>query len=196
MSAVADESKVHVECPRCVPADSNDGYISWATATVAERDGHEADADGEVPCPLCHEEGSVTEEVAEQFKRSRAPKPRFELTWLDQDTAEVYAANEQTPVVGELFWNGNEWLFIPHDKEGEQVMDLRYIPCDPDGEKAEREDEQRIAIQQPEGIRAALMAELNGRRQLRRDDTRELAVVGAKIEARKWWATEFIHLSL
>jgi hypothetical protein len=89
--------------------------------------------------------------------------------------------------VGEVWWNGNEWLFIRADIDGGQVMDgLHYIPCDPDAEQAHREEQQAIAMQ-PEALREALYAELKGRQKIRRDETFDMAEIGGRIEAKKWW---------
>ena len=131
---------------------------------------------------------------------SAAPqnKVSFQLKFSSDDVSEVFAVvppnisidHAGTHKLGELFWNGNEWLFVRWTPDGDMVMDgLHYIPTDPEGEEAHRQEDREIALK-PEALRDPLRQELNGRRKIRRDETRDMAVVGAKIEARKWWGTD------
>lgn len=89
--------------------------------------------------------------------------------------------------LGEVWWNGNEWLFIRIDIDGNQVMDgFHYIPTDPDAEQVHRHEDHDIALK-PEALRETLRAELDGRRKIRRDETLDMAKIGGRIEARKYW---------
>lgn len=128
---------------------------------------------------------------------------RFTVEWLPENedrlilAAKVWAEESrfvggvaglvtQLHHVGDIHFNGNEWMFIRIDGAGEQVMDgFHYIPVDPDQESAFRDEFIRIGnqIDTPD----ALIAELNLRRRLHRDSSLDLAEIGGKMEAKKWW---------
>jgi len=121
-------------------------------------------------------------------------RTKFQLKSHDDDTSKVFVvvgADEHH--VGDLFFNGCEWLFVKLDAEGEIVTDSSntWIDADPEqwahlremaNENAKGREERNQAVND------ALDAALALRRRQFRDDTRELAELGAKGKARAWWS--------
>lgn len=108
----------------------------------------------------------------------------FAIAHVPENISATFAGDYK---LGEVWWNGNEWLFIRIDIDGNQVMDgFHYIPTDPDAEAAHRHEDHDIALK-PEALREPLRAELDGRRKIRRDETLDMAKIGGRIEARKYW---------
>jgi hypothetical protein len=113
----------------------------------------------------------------------------FSFSWVDDDNAEVLA-HENPPVrVGWLGWCEGLWIFSQLDSSETERQEVT-ISVDPAAETEFSEDRVRIAKEEG-GVQAALNREFESRLQLFRDDTRLLAILGAKIEARKWYADGF-----
>jgi hypothetical protein len=122
------------------------------------------------------------------------PKATFRLEWLPGDesdnlivVAKVWAhqPGAEPRHVGDLMFNGNEWLFYRIDRVGDTLMETYWIPVDPGAESADRSEHIKLRVQ--DGTIDGAIAALNFRRKVRRDETRDLAELGAKMEARKWW---------
>lgn len=100
-----------------------------------------------------------------------APERKIDYRWYDDDTLQLSYGET---VVAECFWNGGEWIFFDKAPDGEVDTERhpgRWIEIDREQERLFREDYERIATE-PEGVREALYAELRGRRQMFRDETR------------------------
>lgn len=163
-----------VVCPRC-------GLNTLSPVGIAQG----------VRCRQCEWEGS-------SFMPPNA-RLQFRVDWCDDDpnTGEVHVilpadSPEDWPSkLGEVFWNGAEWWFIRHDKDGEidHPMD-NFIDVDP-GLRMHLNDVQaenlKDRAERPEAVNEALDAALATRRREFRDDTRDLAELGAKMYARSWF---------
>lgn len=114
---------------------------------------------------------------------------KLTLEWTDDDSAWVIAldAPPSDPVkVGTLGWNGSQWFFWRLTQDGEVIMDGGYfIDVDPEQDDAFRKEAFEIA-RLDESIRTVRELELQGRRTMFRDDSRDLASIGARVEARRW----------
>lgn len=131
------------------------------------------------------------------------PKPRFRLEWADDDTAKIWADlpgksdHGDWPAAGRhiatLRWNGIEWLFIRRDESGGGYPgDLIDVDPEQRAHLAAVANENALdRLKRPEPINEALDAELELRRREFRDETRELAELGAKGKARVWWHYHF-----
>ena len=120
----------------------------------------------------------------------------IEVRWADENEAciliEDFAVNYQQPFrIGTLKWSDSSccWTFVRHAPDGPMVESPVLISVDPEGEDTWRRQRQEIAVQPNEALRMALDAELDGRLHTFRDDTRDVAVLGAKVQAREWWPT-------
>lgn len=125
------------------------------------------------------------------------PKAKFRLEWVDDNTAKVRGHRTDNEYlspqhVGDLWFNGAEWLFVKYDLHGEIVNDAENMWIDTDPEEWAHLRE--IANENAKGredrnqaVNEALDAALALRRRQFRDDTRELAELGAKGKARAWW---------
>lgn len=97
--------------------------------------------------------------------------------------ASLYVINGEP--VGTLGWNGLEWWFyglsFELENEGEPVF------IDVDDAQRQAFNEQRAAVAtMPEGaLRDTAQAEYDGRVRLHRDETRELAQMRARMEAKR-----------
>lgn len=122
-------------------------------------------------------------------------KIRFE--WTDDDACWVLASPEEgDPLrIATLGWNGGEWWLWMVDPSGDIIHSddhRRFIDVDPEEREEFERERQRIASQ-PDSIRPVLEAELKGRRQLQRDETRDVAMMAARIYA-KTWLPAFLEL--
>lgn len=106
------------------------------------------------------------------------------VQWVDEDVAKVLIGPHE---VAELAWVSETWTFFRLDTEGKVVHPVNeWINVDPDEHRQLSEERGKILIRPPEE-HAPLIAEREGRVRMFRDDTRDLAVLGAKVKARKWW---------
>lgn len=119
-------------------------------------------------------------------------KFRVHVEWSaeDQNVADVIVGNALK--IAELFWNGAEWLFVPWGKDGliYSADDMRHIDVDPERRLHLNRIEEANTLDRldrNETVQAAMDAALMTRRREFRDDTRELAEMGAKIFARGWY---------
>lgn len=78
--------------------------------------------------------------------------------------------------VGEVYWIGGEWLWRALEADGQRLEQPVTIKVDPDQSAVFIAERQRIALQ-PESIREPLLAELEGRLRIFRDETRPMAVM-------------------
>lgn len=141
-------------------------------------------------CPSCGWEGSSFMEPTHG--------PKFDVRWYENDPENVGLIFAVLPdgehKIAELFWNGGEWLFIPQDKDGDVVNGSehwKFIDADPDMRlhlNAVATENNALRLDRPDAVNEALDAALATMRLKFRDDTREMAVVGAKIFARGWYS--------
>lgn len=127
---------------------------------------------------------------------------KFEVEWHmrnGENVGLVFAVTEGRPKIAELYWNGAEWLFVPIGKDGEthtQGGFIRYIDVDPQTRlhlNLVAEENAKDRLDRHETVQAALDAALATRRRQFRDDTRELAELGARMYAR-WWYPQWREL--
>jgi hypothetical protein len=117
---------------------------------------------------------------------------RTEVEWNENEWGEasVYVRPVQSrTLVGLLSFqdDGPTWVFIPTADEGDNWLDARYIDVDPATEQRFRDERTRILTTTQGPSQGVLSAELEGRIEMFRDENRDLATLGAKIEARRWW---------
>jgi hypothetical protein len=117
---------------------------------------------------------------------------RTEVEWNENEWGEasVYVRPVRSrTLVGLLSFqdDGPTWVFIPTADEGDNWLDARYIDVDPASEQRFRDERTRILTTAQGPSQAVLSAELEGRIEMFRDENRDLATLGAKIEARRWW---------
>lgn len=134
------------------------------------------------------------------YETLRAPisKLKFRVDWWEKDGENVGfifgLVGGYEEKIAELFWNGGEWLFLPCDKDGKVIASndgLRHIDVDPARRMHLNQIEEaniNDRLDRGEAVQAAMDAALMSRRREFRDDTRDLAVVGAKIYARGWYS--------
>jgi hypothetical protein len=127
------------------------------------------------------------------------PQPKFRLQWVADDTALVIAVakpppskarylSEISPKIGEVFFNGSEWVFEPFDLDGKRASGDKYLPVDPEQEQRFKDEEARIRTELPDtSANLPLIRELQGRRERYRDDSRDDATIHALVEASRWW---------
>lgn len=104
---------------------------------------------------------------------------------LDGD-AHLFVMNGEP--VGTVGWNGVEWWwyslgFNLRDVEGEPV----HIDVDGEQRRAFVQQRQDAATMPEGGARDVAHAELEGRVKLHRDETRDLALTRARLEAKRAW---------
>jgi hypothetical protein len=124
-------------------------------------------------------------------------KPKFVVEPYESDSENVAlifaVVGDEKHKIAELFWNGAEWLFVPMDKDGELfpgTQNMRHIDVDPGRRmhlNAIAEENLKGSADRHETVQAAMVAALATRRREFRDDTRDLAELGAKIYARGWY---------
>jgi hypothetical protein len=126
-------------------------------------------------------------------------KLKFRVDWMEnRNVGSVIAMADDEHKIGELFWNGSEWLFIRWTIMGEVHDPINtWIDVDP----GRRIHLNKIADENLKGstdrnptVQAALDAALDTRRREFRDDTRDLAVIGAKMHGRFWWQAYSVFL--
>jgi hypothetical protein len=120
-----------------------------------------------------------------------SPKPI--LHWVNDDAAKVMVHKNH---IGDLFWNGMEWFFMPYDLSGNHLTTdfWSYIKVDTARWVQLRDKGNTLAETQhtkTEAERAALHAELELERKEFRDDTKEFAVLAAVGKGRVWWRTMY-----
>jgi hypothetical protein len=87
--------------------------------------------------------------------------------------------------VGTIGWNGLEWWWYPLSWELQNEGEPVYIDVDPE-QRPPLRGRARSGRDAPEGgVRDARQAELDARIRLHRDETRELAYMRAKLEAKR-----------
>lgn len=122
---------------------------------------------------------------------------RVTVAWQNENEALVYVAPvNKTILVGALHFEveddhpnrvgSAQWFFIPTMDEGDNWEDSRYIDVDPAAEQRFRDERVRI-LGLARAQHPALLAELDGRIEMHRNEHRDVATLGAKIEGRKWW---------
>lgn len=215
-------SSAEVTCPRCDPAtrshdahEPSSGYVFWDDLTTDEQyemrqNGIEPDSENEVPCPVCEQEGTVTEEKAQAWHDAQKPvdpairgldwanvpdpddipPAKFRFDWVDDNNANVIAVppvpNE--PVrIGILAWDADSWCFTRIDSNGEEIVGADTIECDIAAEAELRKADEQARIEDTGAALKARLKAIETSRQLYRDDSRDLAELGARIVARKWW---------
>lgn len=107
------------------------------------------------------------------------------ITAWEGDNIGHVIANAETPV-GVLRWNGSQWFFFPMSENGKTPADGVLIDIDPEQDDAFREEAIEIAQIADLSVRAVRELELQGRRNMFRDENRDLASIGGRIEARRW----------
>lgn len=121
---------------------------------------------------------------------------KFRVDRYEKDAENVGLVFAITPdredKIAELFWNGAEWMFIPMypDSEIGPSSEMRHIDVDPH----HRLHLNRVAeanllgrADRPDSVNEALDAALAKMRRQFRDESWELAVLGAKLQARRWF---------
>lgn len=107
---------------------------------------------------------------------------KLTVTWLDDDKGLVAASVDgRDPLpCGTVFWAGDEWLYQADGDPTTQAINV-------DPEQTEQFREERLSIARlDQSVRPALEAEWEGRIRLYRDDSRALAEIGARVEAKRW----------
>lgn len=125
---------------------------------------------------------------------NKPPNATFRLESYDEDTSKVFAVvGPASYHIADLFFNGAEWLFLKYDADGEIVNDSGNMWIDADPEEWARlrdiaNENAKDREQRNQTVNDTLDAALALRRRQFRDDTRELAELGAKGKARAWWS--------
>jgi hypothetical protein len=94
--------------------------------------------------------------------------------------------NDGEPV-GTLGWNGLEWWFYPLTFDLSAEGEPLHIDVDYEQRRRFAEEREAVATAPEGGVRDARMAELDARIRLHRDETRELALMRARLEAKRAW---------
>lgn len=89
--------------------------------------------------------------------------------------------------VGTLGWNGLEWWFYPLTFDLSTEGEPLHIDVDYDQRRRFAEEREEVVAAPAGGVRDARTAELNARIRLHRDETRELALMRARLEAKRVW---------
>lgn len=112
---------------------------------------------------------------------------KFRLEWDSNDDARVIA-NDGT-VVGGLHWEylSSGWLFERYDVQGDP-LGMEMIEIDHDQRMTFVRERQEVA-RLDEATRPAIVAELEGRQRMFRDESKDLASLGARVKARQWYET-------
>lgn len=119
---------------------------------------------------------------------------KFEATVYDDNVYGVWAVTpDGRSKIAEVMWDGGEWIFRPCDKEG-FILDrgTRLIDVDPARRLHLNQIEVANAMSRAEPdtnetVQAALDLALDTRRRQFRDDSREDAILGARLFARGWY---------
>lgn len=152
---------------------------------------------------------------AEQAEmEARAKRAKIRIEWTDDDTAKVLAEFDGLDFrqVGELAWDWQHgWFFFRHEPVGEAVHRVgsedpiemlvtgsrqvdgdppdygrELIDVDPDARLKFNGELVAVSTTSDEIQRMVKIAELRGRLNMFRDETRDLAVIGAKVGAKRW----------
>jgi hypothetical protein len=190
--------------------DATDAERDAALATGLPEGG---DDDSEIPCPLCDREWEhVDEQKAQEWHDSQKPPvepairgldwadvpnpddippAKFRFEWEDDNNASVIAIPPEPsePVrIGLLSWDADSWCFTRIDRTGVQLVGADTIECDAEAEAELRKaHEDALTTGGGEAVLTAKVAALDTQRDLYRDDSRDIAELGARIVARKWW---------
>jgi hypothetical protein len=121
---------------------------------------------------------------------------KFDIEAHDADVYIVWAVTSEARYkIAEVMWNGGEWVFMAMDKAG------NYMPVENIWRVIDVDPERRLHLGQIEAanvasradpdtnetVQAALDMALTTRRLQFRDDSREDAILGAKLYARGWY---------
>lgn len=121
---------------------------------------------------------------------------KFRVERYEKDAENVGLVFAVTPdgedKIAELFWNGAEWMFIPMYPDGEigPSSEMRHIDVDPARRmhlNAVAEENNKDRMARTEAVNEAFDAALATMRRQFRDESWELAVLGAKLQARRWF---------
>jgi hypothetical protein len=115
---------------------------------------------------------------------------RLRVEWVSDDLAYVHVQYVMHPPypsekIGELYWNTEVWLWSPWTPDAIPLNEEEAINVDPDEHRTLVEEKAKILRGFAEG-HEPLLAELRGRFDMLRDDTRDIAAVGAKVKAKRW----------
>lgn len=120
--------------------------------------------------------------------------PKFMVTDWDEDDgnpiARIFARRlHNAPIqVGWLSWSGEQWTFSGCDHRHRDASYLADILVDPVAESEFLEGRIKNAAADT-AVGEALEQERRGRLATFVEETRSIAILGAKIEAAKWWPT-------
>lgn len=120
----------------------------------------------------------------------KAKKAKIVVEWKDKDNGEVLAVADGLDhrIVGFLNWDWEHGWFFFRAKDSELVSDGGHlIDVDPEQRIDFHDERSKIVIKA--GTQAeyeVLLSELVGRINMHRDETRDLAVMGAKVQAKRW----------
>lgn len=167
----------------------------------------------EIPCPVCEGDWENADEAKVQAWHDSQkppvepairgldwadvpnpddiPSAKFRFEWEDDDNANVIAIPPEPnePVrIGILTYDVDSWCFTRIDRTGVQLVGADTIECDAGTEAELRKAyEDTLTTGGGETVIAAKIAALDTQRGLYRDDSRDIAELGARIVARKWW---------
>lgn len=107
------------------------------------------------------------------------------IDWTDEGTAHLRNGDESSEVVGVLMFldQSAQWLVVPSLPSKAEGTNLHI---DDDRSDALRSEREELALMMDGPTRDALIAEWRGRAHLFRDETRDLAEMGARVYARRW----------
>lgn len=151
---------------------------------------------------------------AEQAEmEARAKRAKIRIEWTGEDSAKVLAEFDGLDFrqVGELVWDWQHgWFFFRHEPDDEAVHEVgrqdpiemlrgsRQVAADPpnygrdlidvDPDARLKFNNELVEVNQDrdEVGRMVKLAELRGRLNMHRDETRDIAVIGAKVSAKRW----------
>lgn len=111
--------------------------------------------------------------------------PRWPITGLQsfRTDEEILFVYDGLPV-GTIGWNGLEWWWYMLSPDGNLYGKPEHIDVDPDQRQAFQEERQKVALGS-ETILPVLMAELEGRIRLFRDESRDLVMMFGRSKARR-----------
>ena len=120
---------------------------------------------------------------------------KFEIETHDADVYLVFAVTpDSRSKIAEVMWNGGEWVFMAMDRNGGYMpVEGAWRVIDVDPQRRLHLGEVEAAnlldrIDRNETVQAALDMALTTRRRQFRDETREDAILGAKLFARGWYS--------
>lgn len=140
---------------------------------------------------------------------ARAKRAKIRVEWADDDTAKVLAEFDGLDFkqVGELAWDWQHgWFFFRHEPDHEELRAVgeedpiemlvsvsKQVPdggdlvdVDPDARLKFNNELVAVNTTADEVTRMTMLAELRGRLNMHRDETRDIAVIGAKVGAKRW----------